>query len=113
MADKQLGLQLGYATDFKSYEELYDAFKKQMEYFINIKIQGSNVIEKIYAENMPAPFLSVITNDCISRGKDYNGGGARYNTKYLQGVGIGTITDSLSAIKYNVFDKKTFTMEER
>ncbi|PWJ47441.1 trans-4-hydroxy-L-proline dehydratase [Faecalicatena contorta] len=112
VADKQLGLQLGYATDFKSYEELYDAFKKQIEYFINIKIQGSNVIEKIYAENMPAPFLSIITNDCISRGKDYNGGGARYNTKYLQGVGIGTITDSLSAIKYNVFDKKTFTMEE-
>lgn len=112
VADKQLGLQLGYATDFKSYEELYDAFKKQIEYFINIKIQGSNVIEKIYAENMPAPFLSIITNDCISRGKDYNGGGARYNTKYLQGVGIGTITDSLAAIKYNVFDKKTFTMEE-
>lgn len=112
VADKQLGLQLGYATDFKSYDELYDAFKKQIEYFINIKIQGSNVIEKIYAENMPAPFLSVITNDCISRGKDYNGGGARYNTKYLQGVGIGTITDSLSAIKYNVFDEKTFTMEE-
>ncbi|MBA4700679.1 MAG: glycyl radical protein [Ruminococcus sp.] len=112
VADKQLGLQLGYATDFKSYDELYDAFKKQVEYFINIKIQGSNVIEKIYAENMPAPFLSVITNDCISRGKDYNGGGARYNTKYLQGVGIGTITDSLAAIKYNVFDKKTFTMEE-
>lgn len=112
VADKQLGLQLGYAADFKSYDELYDAFKKQVEYFINIKIQGSNVIEKIYAENMPAPFLSVITNDCISRGKDYNGGGARYNTKYLQGVGIGTITDSLAAIKYNVFDKKTFTMEE-
>lgn len=112
VADKQLGLQLGYAADFKSYDELYDAFKKQVEYFINIKIQGSNVIEKIYAENMPAPFLSVITNDCISRGKDYNGGGARYNTKYLQGVGIGTITDSLAAIKYNVFDEKTFTMEE-
>ena len=56
--------------------------------------------------------LSIITNDCISRGKDYNGGGARYNTKYLQGVGIGTITDCLSAVKYNVYDKKTFTMAE-
>lgn len=112
MTNQQLGLELGYATDFKSYEELYDAFKEQMKYFIDIKIKGSNVIEKIYAEEMPVPFLSIITNDCISKGKDYNGGGARYNTKYLQGVGIGTITDCLAAVKYNVFDKKTFTMEE-
>ena len=83
-----------------------------MKYFIDIKIQGSNVIEKIFAEYMPAPFLSIITNDCISKGKDYNGGGARYNTKYLQGVGIGTITDCLAAVKYNVYEKKTFTMAE-
>lgn len=112
MTDQQLGLELGYATDFETYEELYDAFKKQMKYFIDIKIQGSNVIEKIFAEYMPVPFLSIITNDCISKGKDYNGGGARYNTKYLQGVGIGTITDCLAAVKYNVYDKKTFTMAE-
>ena len=61
---------------------------------------------------MPAPFLSIITNDCIARGKDYNAGGARYNTKYIQGVGIGTITDSLAAIKYNVYDNQNFTMAE-
>lgn len=112
ISGKQLGLKLGYATDFKTYEELYDAFKQQMKYFIDIKVQGSNVIEKIYAEHMPVPFLSIITNDCISKGKDYNGGGARYNTKYLQGVGIGTITDCLAAVKYNVYDEKKFTMEE-
>ena len=112
VSKKQIGLPLGYAKDFKSYEELFDAYKKQIEYLVDIKIEGSNVIEKIYAEYMPAPFLSVITNDCISKGKDYNAGGARYNTNYLQGVGIGTITDSLVAIKYNVFDEKKFTMEE-
>ena len=112
VSKKQIGLPLGYAKDFKSYEELYDAYKKQIEYLVDIKIEGSNVIEKIYAEYMPAPFLSIITNDCISKGKDYNAGGARYNTNYLQGVGIGTITDSLAAIKYNVFDEKKFTMEE-
>ncbi len=61
---------------------------------------------------MPSPFMSVITDDCIKSGKDYNAGGARYNTSYIQGVGIGTITDSLAAIKYNVFDNKRFTMEE-
>ena len=112
VSKKQIGLPLGYAKDFKSYEELYDAYKKQIEYLVNIKLEGSNVIEKIYADYMPAPFLSIITNDCISKGKDYNAGGARYNTNYLQGVGIGTITDSLAAIKYNVFDEKKFTMED-
>lgn len=112
MTGKQLGLELGYGTDFKTYDELFEAFQKQMKYLIDIKIEGSNVIEKIYAEHMPAPFLSIITNDCITNGRDYNAGGARYNTKYLQGVGIGTITDCLAAVKYNVYDKKTFTMEE-
>ena len=112
VSKKQLGLELGYAKDFKSYEELFEAYKKQIEHIVDIKLEGSNIIEKIYAEYMPAPFLSIITNDCISKGKDYNAGGARYNTNYLQGVGIGTITDSLAAIKYNVFDEKKFTMEE-
>lgn len=112
VSNKQLGLQLGYAKDFESYEKLFDVFKKQMKHFIDIKVEGSNIIEKIFADYMPAPFLSILTNDCIAKGKDYNAGGARYNTKYLQGVGIGTITDCLAAIKYNVYDKKTFTMEE-
>ena len=112
VSKKQLGLQLGYADDFKTYDELFDAFKKQMKYFIDVKIQGSNIIEKIFADCMPAPFLSILTNDCIAKGKDYNAGGARYNTKYLQGVGIGTITDCLAAVKYNVYDKKNFTMDE-
>ena len=112
VSKKQIGIPLGYAKDFKSYDELYEAYKKQVEHLIDIKIEGSNIIEKIYAEYMPAPFLSIITNDCISRGKDYNAGGARYNTNYIQGVGIGTITDSLAAIKYNVLDEKKFKMEE-
>ncbi len=110
--NKQIGLELGYAKDFSSYEELFEAYKKQINYFLDIKIKGSNVIEQFYAKNMPVPFLSVITADCIKKGKDYNSGGARYNTNYIQGVGIGTITDYLSAIKYNVYDHKKFTMEE-
>lgn len=83
-----------------------------MRYFLDMKIRGNLVIEKIYAQEMPVPFLSVLTNDCISRGKDYNAGGARYNTSYIQGVGIGTITDCLAAIKYNVFDHSRFSMKE-
>lgn len=112
VSGKQLGLKLGYAKDFKTYEELWDAFKKQLEYFVNIKIYGNNIIERIYAEFMPAPLLSVVTNDCISNAKDYNAGGARYNTNYIQGVGIGTVTDCLTSVKYNVFDEKNFAMDE-
>lgn len=109
---KQIGLKLGYAKDFKTYDELWEAFEKQLEHIVNIKIRGNHVIEKLYAQEMPAPCLSVVTNDCISNGKDYNAGGARYNTCYIQGVGIGTVTDCLAAVKYNVYDKKNFTMEE-
>ncbi len=109
---KQIGLELGYAKDFKTYDELWDAFRKQLEHIVNIKIRGNNVIEQLYAQEMPAPCLSVVTNDCISNAKDYNAGGARYNTNYIQGVGIGTITDCLAAIKYNVYDNQNFTMEE-
>jgi len=82
------------------------------KYFVDIKVNGNRVIERLYATLMPAPFLSVVTDDCIAKGKDYNAGGARYNTSYIQGVGIGTITDSLSAIKYQVFDEKNITIEE-
>ena len=112
MSNQQLGPHTGKAEDFKSYDELWDAFTKQIDYFLDLKIRGNLVIEKIYATQMPVPFLSILTNDCIGRGKDYNAGGARYNTSYIQGVGIGTITDCLAAIKYNVFDQKKFNMSE-
>lgn len=108
---KQLGLKLGNAEDFTSYEELFEAFRKQMQHFIKIKIKGNNIIEKLYAKHMPAPLLSILVDDCISKGMDYNAGGARYNTNYIQGVGIGTVTDALTAIKYNVFEQKKFTMK--
>ena len=110
VAAKQLGPKTGMAEDFTSYDDLLDAYKKQIEYFVDIKTKGSNIIEAIYAKYLPVPFLSIVTNDCITKGKDYNAGGARYNTSYLQGVGIGTVTDSLSVIKHAVYDEKIFPM---
>lgn len=109
---QKLGIETGDPKNFKSYDELFDAYKKQLHHFIEIKIRGNNIIEKLYADFMPSPFLSILTDDCIKKGKDYNAGGARYNTNYVQGVGIGTLTDSFSAIKRHVFDKKSLTMEE-
>jgi trans-4-hydroxy-L-proline dehydratase len=109
---KKLGLETGDANKFKNYEELMDAFKKQLHHFIEIKIRGNNVIEKLYADLMPSPFLSIMTDDCIKSGKDYNAGGARYNSNYIQGVGIGTLTDSFASIKKHVFENKTYAMSE-
>jgi len=110
--NKQIGLKTGNPEDFKSYDELKEAFFKQLEYIVNIKIRGNNVIEKIFAKYMPSTFMSVLTDGCKESGRDYNAGGAKYNTRYIQIVGIGTITDSLSAIKYNVFEQKRFSMTE-
>ncbi len=112
MTGKKLGLETGKAEDFQSFDDFFNAFKKQLDYFINIKIHGNNTIEKIYSNYMPVPFLSVIIDDCIKEGKDYNSGGARYNTRYIQGVGIGSITDSFSSIKKHVFDEKNLSMKE-
>ncbi|MCW8816554.1 MAG: glycyl radical protein [Ignavibacteriaceae bacterium] len=109
---KQIGIQTGDPKSFQSFDELIEAYKKQINYFVDIKIKGNVIIERLYAEYLPAPFMSLLIDDCISKGMDYNNGGARYNTSYIQGVGIGTTTDSLTAIKYNVFDKNKFSMEE-
>lgn len=102
----KIGIETGDPSKFGSFEELFAAFRKQLEYFVDVKIKGNNVIERLYAEILPVPFLSLLIGDCILKGKDYNDGGARYNTNYIQGVGLGTVTDSLTAIKHQVFDEK-------
>ena len=107
---KKIGIGLGNLSNYNEYSELIDVFKKQLNHFIDIKIKGNQIIERLWAKYLPAPFLSILVDDCILTGKDYNEGGARYNTSYIQGVGMGTITDSLTSIKYNVFDKKHFTL---
>ena len=103
---KQVGLQTGDPVLFRTFDELFAAFKAQVRRFADIKIRGNAIIERLYATVLPAPFLSILIDDCIANGKDYHAGGARYNTNYIQGVGVGTMTDILASIKYNVYDKK-------
>ena len=102
---ERIGLETGDPYGFSGFAELFEAFEKQLEFFVDIKIEGSNVIEAMYAERMPVPFLSILIDDCIANGADYNAGGARYNTNYIQGVGLGTLTDCLSALKHHVFER--------
>ncbi len=108
----QLGPQTGDPAAFHSFDEFFEAFRTQVQYFIDVKVCGSNVIERLYATHMPAPFLSLLIDDCIRNGRDYHDGGARYNTSYIQGVGLGTMADAMTAIKVHVFDQKTLGMQE-
>ncbi|MBN2615774.1 MAG: glycyl radical protein [Bacteroidales bacterium] len=107
---KQIGLKTGDPASFESMGDLMAAFEKQVRHFVDIKVTGSNIIEKIFITHVPTPFLSLIIDDCVATGTDYINGGARYNTNYIQGVGMGTITDSLTAIKQHIFEEKNYSM---
>ena len=107
-----IGLETGDPRQFTTLEQLFAAFEQQVNYFIDLKVRGNNLIERLYARYMPCPFLSLLIDDCIAQGKDYHNGGARYNTTYIQGVGVGTMADALSAVKYHVYDQHTLRMDE-
>lgn len=108
---KKIGLETGNPSGFTSFDDLLKAYQQQLRHFIDIKIAGNNLIERLFAKNIPTPFLSLFIDDCIAKGKDYINGGPRYNTSYIQGVGLGSITDSLTALKYHVFDKKDVSIQ--
>ena len=112
LTGKKVGIETGDPRDFKSYEELYEAWHKQMTYFVNLKLAVNNYIERMFSLYAPATFLSLFIDDCIARGKDYYSGGARYNTTYIQCTGLGTITDSLAVLKKHVFEEQKYTMDE-
>ncbi len=102
---RQIGPETGDPATFQTFDDLFNAYRRQLTHFMEIKVRGNQVVERLYAAYMPAPFLSLLINDCIARGRDYHDGGARYNTTYVQGVGLGTMADALTAIKYHVFDQ--------
>lgn len=114
-ADPRTGQQLGPRTGdprgFTCFDDLFMAWRKQVGHFIDVKIGGNAIIERMYAAYAPAPFLSILIDDCITTAKDYNEGGARYNTTYIQGVGIGSLTDSFAAMNRHIFDARTLTMD--
>ncbi len=112
MTGKKIGLETGDPRNFTSFEELYEAWHKQMIYFVNLKLSVNNYIERMFSLYAPATFLSLFIDDCVKNGKDYYSGGARYNTSYIQCTGLGTITDCFTTFKKHVFEDKRFTMDE-
>ena len=111
VSGKMVGIQTGDPQNFKAFEALYSAFLQQLQFVVDQKMRVSNYIDRMFAKYAPAPFLSVVIDDCISRGKDYYDGGPRYNTSYIQCCGLGTVTDSLTALKKHVFEDKTFSID--
>jgi pyruvate formate-lyase/glycerol dehydratase family glycyl radical enzyme len=109
---RRIGLATGEPSSFNAFGELLHAYRQQLRHFVDIKVKGNNVVERLYAAHMPAPFLSLLIDDCITRGQDYHDGGPRYDTTYIQGVGLGSLTDSATAIKYHVFDQADLEMTE-
>ena len=108
---KKAGIATGDPRDFEGYEDLYEAFKRQLNFIVETKVRVSNYIDRMFAKYAPAPFLSVVIEDCISKGRDYYDGGPRYNTNYIQCTGLGTTTDSLAVLKKHVFEDQAFSME--
>ncbi len=109
---RQLGPHTGHAATFEAFEDLVSAYETQLRYFVDLKIEMNDVIERLFAEHMPAPFLSVLVDDCIEAAEDYNSSGPRYPTTYIQGVGLGTTTDALAAIRTCVFEDRTLSMPQ-
>ncbi|KPJ73934.1 MAG: formate acetyltransferase [Planctomycetes bacterium DG_20] len=109
---KRIGPPTGDPRTFGSFEQFFEAYRRQLAHFLDTKIAGNNFIERLYATAMPAPYMSILMDDCIVKGRDYHDGGARYNPTYIQGVGLGTATDALTAVKYHVYDKKTLSMDD-
>ncbi|MDP3178109.1 MAG: pyruvate formate lyase family protein, partial [Spirochaetaceae bacterium] len=101
-----LGPRTGKPESFGAFEDLYAAFERQLAYVVDVKVQVSNFLDRMFSRYAPAPFLSALISDCIARRRDYYDGGARYNTDYIQCVGLGTVTDSLSAIREHVYEKR-------
>ncbi len=108
----QVGLKTGDVAEMKTFDEFYDAYKKQMDYAIGLMVNADNAIDMAHAERCPLPFESSMIEDCIGRGKSAQEGGAVYNFTGPQGFGIANMADSLYAIKKLVFDEKKFTLAE-
>lgn len=112
VGNKQVGPQTGEMTSFKSIDELFEAYKKQIEYFVFYLAEADNAVDIAHAERAPLPFLSALVDDCIGKGMSVQEGGAIYNFTGPQAFGVADSGDSIYAIKKHVFDNKEVTMAQ-
>ena len=112
LSGEKTGLDLGNLTTYKTFEELEEAFAKQIDYFSDRMVECVSVVEKMHEALLPTPFLSAVIDDCIAKGQDVTQGGAHYNFAGVQAIQVANVADSLAAIKKLVYEEKRFTAEE-
>ena len=109
---EMVGIPTGDVTQMKTFDEFFDAYKKQMEYCISLLVNADNAIDVAHAERCPLPFLSCMIDDCLKEGKSVQEGGAVYNFTGPQGFGIANMADGLFAIRKLVYEEKKVSVEE-
>ena len=109
---EMVGIPTGDVTQMKTFDEFFDAYKKQMEYCISLLVNADNAIDVAHAERCPLPFLSCMIDDCLKEGKSVQEGGAVYNFTGPQGFGIANMADGLFAIRKLVYEDKKVSMKE-
>ena len=109
---ERISIQTGDVETMRTFDEFYDAYKKQMQYNIGLLVNADNAIDVAHGERCPLPFQSSMVEDCIHRGKSMQEGGAVYNFTGPQGFGIANMTDALYAIKTLVFEERKATLAD-
>jgi formate C-acetyltransferase len=110
LSGERLGPATGGPAEWTAFDDLVGAFRLQIRHFVGLKVAYDNIVRGLYAGLFPVPFVSALIDDCAVRGLDWHAGGSRYAIAVISGVGLGTVADSLSAIRTHVYDKKTTTM---
>jgi formate C-acetyltransferase len=112
LTGKPMGLALGYLTDYQTYEDLEDAFRKQLDFFIDKMIRLCDRVDRCHARILPSAFLSSVVDDCVTKGLDVTGGGAHYNLSGIQAIQVANLSDSLAVLKQGVYTDKSISREE-
>ena len=112
LTEKKIGLDLGSLADYGTYEELENAFRTQMDHFIERMIKACDTVDRLHAQVLPSPFLSAVIDGCADKGLDVTAGGARYNLSGIQAIQPANIADCLAAIRKCVFEDRTLSAQE-
>lgn len=107
-----VGLETPSLDQMNSFETLENAYDRQLAHFVDLMVEGCNIVDRIHAEILPSPLLSLVIDDCIERGLDVTAGGARYNFSGVQGVQVANVADSFAAVKTAVFDESWISAGE-
>lgn len=106
------GLQLGEFKDFKTFDDLFNAYKKQVEFFVDLMAEQEEIEYKVAGEHSPFLYLSLLYDDCLAKGKGAFNGGIKYLGGTLETYGNANTADSLTAIKNVVYDNKLISQDD-